>query len=368
LKLFKCRCGNALFFDNITCIACGSDTGWCPSCKSTTALVPDQNNLYHCGNEICKAVLQKCANYSDLHVCTRCVEANAGFINGALCDCCQFNAVIPDLSLDGNLSKWARLEAAKRRLFYTLDLLHLPYGTAAQGFVPPLSFDFKGDVLPNSGQWRSMNEDEQVFTGHADGKITINIKEADPVELEKARVQLGERHRTVVRHFRHEIGHYYWDVLVKGKCEPDCIRLFGDHSNPVYQEALARHYAEGPPANWPDICVSAYAAMHPWEDFAETFALYLDMVSVLDTADYFGMLSKPLDLRDFDAMLSGFVHTGLVMNEMTREMGLVDYTPEVIVKPVRDKLLFVHELVVKNAEQQNVQQQPVQLQNARQQI
>jgi hypothetical protein len=302
-----------------------------------------------------------------MHVCTRCVEASAGFQAGALCDCCQFNAVIPDLSLDGNLSKWAQLEAAKRRLFYTLNLLQLPYGSAAQGFVPPLSFDFKGDVLPAGGQWRSMNIAEQVFTGHADGKITINIKEADPVELEKARVQLGERHRTVVRHFRHEIGHYYWDMLVKGKREPDCIRLFGDHNNPAYQDAQTRYYAEGPPANWADTYVSAYATMHPWEDFAETFALYLDMVSVLDTANYFGMLTKPLDLANFDAMLSSFVHTGLVMNEMTREMGLVDYTPEVIVKPVRDKLLFIHELVQSNVQRSNVKQQNVQQQNAQQQ-
>ena len=91
--------------------------------------------------------------------------------------------------------------------------------------------------------------------------------------------------------------------------------------------------------------------MHPWEDFAETFALYLDMVSALDTADFFGLLAQPLDLMNFDAMLSGFVHTGLVMNEMTREMGLVDYTPEVIVKPVRDKLIFIHGLVSNNTRQ-----------------
>ncbi|MES2625645.1 MAG: putative zinc-binding metallopeptidase [Pseudomonadota bacterium] len=329
------------------CVACGSETGWCPHCKSTSALVPDQNNLYRCGNAECQTLLQKCYNYSDMKVCTRCVEVNAngGFLAGVLCDCCQFNAVIPDLSLDGNLDKWARLEAAKRRLFYTLDLLHLPYGNAAQGFVPPLSFDFKGDSLPDRGQWRSMNDEEQVFTGHADGKITINIKEADPIELEIARVQLGERRRTVIRHFRHEIGHYYWEVFVNHKCENECMAIFGDHNNPAYQDALLRYYAEGPPANWADNCVSGYATMHPWEDFAETFALYLDMVATLDTANYFGMLAQPLDLTDFEAMLSGFIHTGLVMNEMTRDMGLVDYTPEVIVQPVHDKLLFIHGLV-----------------------
>jgi hypothetical protein len=345
LKLFTCNCGNALFFDNVKCLACGKETGWCPSCHATTALIPQKNNLYQCGNQSCRAIVQKCANYADLKVCTRCVVAPAGFQQGALCDCCQFNVVIPDLSVPENLSRWGRLEAAKRRLFYTLDLLRLPYGSAAQGFSPPLSFDFKGDQLPHVGQWRSMNEDEQVFTGHADGKITINIKEADPVEIEKQRVSLGERRRTVVRHFRHEIGHYYWDMLVKGKLEQDSIRIFGDHNNPSYQDALARHYSSGPPPNWASTHVSAYATMHPWEDFAESFALYLDMVSALDTADFFGMLSQPLDLTNFDAMVDGFVHTGLVMNEMTREMGLIDYTPEVIVKPVRDKLTFIHRLV-----------------------
>lgn len=345
MKLFTCNCGNALFFDNVTCIACGKDTGWCPQCKSTTALVPQDNNLYHCGNQNCQALLQKCANYADLNVCTRCVEAGGGFQPGALCDCCRFNVVIPDLSIPENLPRWARLEAAKRRLFYTLDLLQLPYGTAAEGFTPPLSFDFKGDQLPNRGQWRSMNEAEQVFTGHVDGKITINIKEADPVEIEKQRVSLGERRRTVVRHFRHEIGHYYWDIFIRDKLEQECIKLFGDHNNPAYQDALTRYYAAGAPPDWADNFVSAYASMHPWEDFAESFALYLDMVSVLDTAAFFGMLARPLNLTNFDAMITGFVHTGLVMNEMTREMGLVDYTPEVIVKPVRDKLAFIHGLV-----------------------
>ncbi|MDZ7685446.1 MAG: putative zinc-binding metallopeptidase [Gammaproteobacteria bacterium] len=246
--------------------------------------------------------------------------------------------------MTGNDLKWARLEAAKRRLIYTLDLLNLPYGTAAEGFTPPLSFDFKGDELPNSGQWRSMGEAEQVFTGHAEGKITINIKEADHVEREQLREQLGESQRTIIGHFRHEIGHYFWDLLVKGDKEPASIELFGDHNNPTYQEALERHYNEGPPPDWQEQYVSAYATMHPWEDFAETFALYLDMASVLDTAGNAGFLHETAPLDDFEGIVSDFQRVGLVMNEMTREMGLVDYTPEVLVEPVLRKLEFIHDL------------------------
>ena len=167
-----------------------------------------------------------------------------------LCDCCRFNVTIPDLTVAGNLQKWYRLEAAKRRLFYDLGELGLPYGTAADGIEPPLSFDFKADVIPKATFGAASAAAERVYTGHANGRITINIREADDVEREKLRVDLGEAQRTLIGHFRHEIGHYYWDMLVKGRREDEFIAVFGDHNSPTYAEALERHYQEGPPADW----------------------------------------------------------------------------------------------------------------------
>lgn len=343
MRTFSCVCGQTLFFENVACEACGREVGWCPSCRAIAALEPLGDGTYRCANGACGASLVKCTNYAIENVCNRCLPV-ADAVNGGLCDACRFNRTIPDLSIAGNRERWAELEAAKRRLLYTLDLLALPYGSVADGLSPPLAFDFKADVIPQEGFWRWMGQGERVYTGHADGKITINIREADSVEREKLRVDLGEAHRTLIGHFRHEIGHYYWDLLVRGKHEDDFKALFGDHENPPYQEAMARHYRDGPPPDWKDHFVSAYATMHPWEDWAETFALYLDITGVVDTAVNMGLTSA-VDFAELNAMVGRYRQLGLVLNELNREMGLIDVVPEVLHAAVVEKLGFVHTLV-----------------------
>jgi hypothetical protein len=268
-----------------------------------------------------------------------------------LCDYCRFNETIPDLSVQDNKEKWYRLEVAKRRLLYNLDLLYLPYGTQAEGFELPLSFDFKADILPDSDEvWKTMGQEERVYTGHADGKITINIREADPVAREKLRIDFGESHRTLIGHFRHEIGHYYWQLLVQGKCEEAFKSLYGDHENPTYSQALEQYYQQGAPPDWQQSYISAYATMHPWEDFAETWGAYLDMVSVLDTAENASLLQieeEEAQDRQFDVMLDRYQQIGIKINEMNRELGLVDLVPEVFSLPVVRKMRFIHQLVKK---------------------
>ena len=87
-----------------------------------------------------------------------------------------------------------------------------------------------------------------MFTGHSDGLITINIAEADDPFREKIREQLGETYRTLLGHFRHESGHYYWERLVEGGPRMDAFRaLFGDERQD-YDEARQRHYDKRPPA------------------------------------------------------------------------------------------------------------------------
>jgi len=298
-----------------------------------------------CGNPECGAALVKCANYIEHQVCNRCLALPVTEPAG-LCDCCRFNQTIPDLTVPGNLVKWYRLEAAKRRLFYDLGHLGLPYGTAADGIKPELSFDFKADGIPKANLWRNLAASEKVFTGHADGKITINLREADEVEREKRRVDMGESKRTLIGHFRHEVGHFYWDVLVKDRREDAFKEVFGDHNNPTYSEALERHYKDGPPSDWADRFISAYASMHPWEDFAETWAAYLSMVSALDTSFHMGF-TRQFDpvTSDLEPMLVRYQQLGVALNEMNRSMGLLDLVPEIFVPPVREKLRFIHELV-----------------------
>jgi hypothetical protein len=123
-----------------------------------------------------------------------------------------------------------------------------------------------------------------VLTGHDNGLITINIAEADDVHREKQRSLQKEPYRTLLGHFRHEIGHYFWDQLIAfGPRLEDFRALFGDE-RADYQKALDRHYGEGPPARWEDSFISAYSTMHPWEDWAESWAHYLHMVDALETA------------------------------------------------------------------------------------
>lgn len=344
MRTFPCACGHTLFFENILCGGCGRDVGWCPRCRALSALDQISAEQCVCANSSCGAILVKCVNYAREHVCNRCIAVDADGTAPPLCDCCRFNHTIPDLAVPGNRDRWARLEAAKRRLFYSLDLLGLPYGSAADGFDPAVAFDFKGDIIVANDVWRTMGQAERVFTGHANGKITINIREADDAERERLRVDMGEAHRTVVGHFRHEIGHYYWDLLVRGRCEDAFRTLFGDPATPSYRDALERHYRDGPPADWPLRYVSAYATMHPWEDWAETFALYLDIASVLDTAANMGLI-QPVAADDLSAMVREFSRLGLILNEVNREMGLIDVVPEVITPAILEKLAFVHRLV-----------------------
>jgi hypothetical protein len=354
MKMYTCYCGNILFFENSVCLACRREVGWCPVCKGMHALLPQEDGRYTCANPACRAHLVKCHNYAVHNVCNRMIAVAttepAHTNHGKLCDYCRFNATIPDLSVEGNLAKWYQLEVAKRRLLYTLDVLNLPYGTRADGFELPLSFDFKADIAPASKAWRSSEGGEKVYTGHANGKITINIREADPVEREKLRVNMGETHRTLIGHFRHEIGHYYWQLLVQHKEEDAFKALFGDHTCPSYQQALSYYYKNGPKPYWRQAYISAYATMHPWEDFAETWGAYLDMVSVLDTAENAYLLKPGTDdlaSKNFDSMVVSYLQLGIKVNEVNRAMGLMDILPEIFTQPVLQKLKYIHQLIHK---------------------
>ena len=343
MRTFSCTCGQRLFFDNTQCLNCGRKAGWCPHCAAIRGLDAAGDGRWRCTGPGCARELVACHNYAVEGVCNRMVAAESAG-GRAFCVACRHNRTVPDASIPGNREKWARLEAAKRRLFHTLDLLGLPYGTAADGFDPPLEFDFKAELVRDRTAWHALNPVERVFTGHARGRITVNLDEADDAAREKRRIDMNEAHRTLIGHFRHEIAHYYWEVLFRDRREDDCRALFGDHDDPPYGEALKRHYEAGPPPGWREHYVSAYATMHPWEDFAETFALYLDMVAVLETAHHWSMTTTE-PTAELDAMIAAYVDLGFRLNEINRDMGLLDVVPEVLVPPVVDKVRFIDGLV-----------------------
>jgi hypothetical protein len=341
MRLFDCQCGATLFFHNTTCVTCQRDVGFCPACHRMTALDEGDNKKTRCSHPDCKTELEKCQNYAVEEVCNWCVlEESAA--EQPLCHSCELTPIIPDLSVEGNKLRWAELEGAKRRLLYTLDLLGLSDGD--QDDRLPLSFEFKGDPIGDH-TWRRVAGGGQVFTGHEHGVITINIREADSVQREETRVQMGEELRTLIGHFRHEMGHYFWERLVEGKCEPKFVALFGDHKNPTYSDAKDAYYANGAPADWQKHFVTAYASMHPWEDFAETFAAYQDIIAMLDTAGHVGFI-KPVNLTTKTSTLIGtYQQLGVGMNEMNREMGLLDPAPFVLTGEISEKLDFIHALI-----------------------
>jgi hypothetical protein len=250
--------------------------------------------------------------------------------------------------------------AAERHLFYSLLAWHLPVPDKSEDDEVGLAFDFLADEIGPDG--RAL----PVMTGHAGGVITLAIAEADDAAREERRVQMNEPYRTLLGHFRHEIGHYYWDRLVRDGGRLDAFRaLFGDEQQD-YAEALERNYRDGPPIDWRNRFVSSYAACHPWEDFAETFAHYIHMVDALETAHALGLVVSPrvvapeqLDLmvdfspyhqRDFAALANAWPPLTVAVNEINRSLGQRDFYPFVLSEEILSKLEFVHMLIAPGRE------------------
>jgi hypothetical protein len=350
MRIFTCSaCNQTVYFENVRCMSCGHALAFLPDLGIVSAIetLPDAPGTYSALAPGAKGRRYRlCANSAEFGVCNSAILADDP---ESLCPACRLNQVIPDLSTPDALPAWHRLESAKRRLFYTLRELGLPIESRRER-KNGLAFSFMQDT--KSG--------EKIFTGHSDGLITINIAEADDPFREKLRKELSEVYRTVLGHFRHEIGHYYWDRLIAdSEWLPAFRTLFGDE-RASYDESLGRHYSEGPPEGWPNNYVSSYATMHPWEDWAETWAHYLHMVDTLGTARAYGLVlqpkplggkpTRPLSTRalhfdDFDDLIGGWVPLTVALNSFNRSMGIVDAYPFVLGPAVTKKLNFVHDVI-----------------------
>jgi hypothetical protein len=348
MRSFSCsECQQLVFFENVACTRCGTKLAYLPDRMLVSPIQAEGDIVI---------ALEPSAKGERYRLCRNSVEHGA--CNWAVpesdddpyCVACRLNEVIPDLSDPEAKTAWVRLENAKRRLMYTLIARRLPIDSRRERPSGGLAFSFKKE-LPGS---------EQVFTGHSDGLITINVAEADDPFREKMRAQMGEAYRTLVGHFRHEVGHYYWDRLIQGTEElPRFRALFGDETV-EYAASIKRHYAQGAPVDWQTSFVSAYASMHPWEDWAETFAHYLHMVDALDTARAFGVAlrAKPienaglrpvraqlLDFDHFDDLISAWFPLTIALNSFNRGMGLPDLYPFVLGERTIEKLRFVHDVI-----------------------
>jgi len=354
MQIWTCSgCEQTLYFDNSVCQRCQATLGFLPDRLDLAALSPaDEGSFTVIGDEEDGARHRLCANGVEHDACNWTVPAEE---DDSLCLACRLNHTIPDLSAGDNMILWKRLEAEKRRLVYSILRFGLPAANKVEDPDHGLAFDFLADREPE------FREGGGVITGHADGLITLNLAEADHAVRERMRQQMAEPYRTILGHFRHESGHYYWDHLVLDSSWLEPVRdCFGD-DRLDYSDALQRHYEAGPSSAWAASFVSHYASSHPWEDWAETWAHYLHIVDTLETAWQFGMRASPkveeaeeLSFRaprnpyrelDFDALIDAWLPLAQALNSLNRSVGQEDAYPFSLAAPAIAKLGLVHRII-----------------------
>ena len=352
MKLYNCDvCGHQIYFENSLCLSCGSQLGYLPGDDHMGSLEAIDGVWWKAlSPKVYGAHYRKCQNYHQENVCNWMIPKDDPY---EFCLSCRLNEMIPDLSVPENREYWRRIEMAKRRLVYTLLRFRLPLMNKKENPENGLAFVFLADDKPPEEL-----ETKKVFIGHFQGRITINIAEANDAIREKTRLELNEEYRTLLGHFRHEIGHYYWFLLVKDNEELllEFRKLFGDESRD-YEQALKLYYANGPAPDWPQRFVCAYASAHPWEDWAESWAHYFHMFDALETAQALGLTVKfkeanafkIINMEDqwqtFDTMKSQWGYLCAALNSLNRSMGMKDVYPFVLPDIGMEKLRFIHKVI-----------------------
>ncbi len=330
MRTFACgSCRGTLYFENDTCLACGKQVGFRP------------DDLTMCTVEDAAASgLRPCRNWTEFAACNWFASTDD------YCESCALNEVVPDLADLQRRALWIETERAKRRLIFTLLELALPL--RGVGEKQALRFRLLADARADTGDVDPPPE-QPIYTGHDDGCLTVNVVEADDAVREAMRKRLNERYRTMLGHLRHEIGHYYWYLLVDGSPQQEGSReLFGDERKD-YSAAMREYYDAGANDAWPQRFVSQYATMHPWEDFAETWAHYIHILDTLETASASSLtiagrtIANPLPIggRPFEEMLADWRVLSVGLNQLNRSMGMHDAYPFALTEPIAAKLAFV---------------------------
>ncbi|MEP6746324.1 MAG: putative zinc-binding peptidase [Bacteroidota bacterium] len=349
MKLYTCaKCQNLLYFENTVCLNCGSPVGFDAGTLSMITLVPiNQKEFTNINNN--KQVWRLCTNA--IHAtCNWIIPASQA---GEFCIACSLNRTIPSLDNQENTRRWRLIEIAKHRLVFSLLRLHLPVEAKQGDEETGIAFDFMADTDPK----------KKVMTGHDNGVITLNIDEADEAQRVRHKLDLGEKYRTLLGHFRHEIGHYYWEVFFKTNHTgvERYRKVFGDESAD-YAQSLERYYENGVPADWNNNFISPYATSHPWEDWAESWSHYLHLMDTLETAYNFGIVINPgkagddlemqarigrdpYNTNSFDDIIKMWLPLTFAVNSLNRSMGHQDFYPFIISAAVIEKLRFIHEVV-----------------------
>ncbi|MCW2837571.1 MAG: hypothetical protein JWQ15_1685 [Marmoricola sp.] len=330
MKAFRCRdCENPLHFENSVCVHCGTRLGFSWEERTIVPVHDDGRYVDNAGEQ-----WHVCRNLS-LSGCTWLTQ-----VEGGQCFSCSLTRTRPNDEDARGLANFPAAERAKRHVVFELDTLGFPVVSKHQDPENGLAFDLLSSV------------EENVVIGHANGLITIDLAESEAAHRIEVRENLGEPYRTMLGHFRHEVGHYYeWQLVRDDVVLKECRDLFGDESKD-YQAEIDRHYAEGPPAGWETSYISSYATMHPFEDFAETWAHYLHICDTIQTASEYGLttVGTVSSFSSFSDVVVGiWMPLSVALNMINRSMGHEDLYPFVIPKGVLDKLDFVASLPTRSA-------------------
>jgi hypothetical protein len=336
MRDFICpNCGQRLAFENSVCLSCKSPLGF--SRVDMAMLVIAEGPDADKPGFVSADEFELCANLHLAHCNWLVVKEPVR----RLCASCRLTRTRPNDADTAGLAAFADAEEAKRRLIAELYELKLPIVGRDEDPNYGLAFDLLS------------SEQEKVFTGHHNGVITLDLAEGDDVHRVQLRIEMDEPYRTLLGHFRHEIGHYYYYRLVEPSQEylQRFRELYGD-PEADYQEALDRHYNEGASPGWEENFVSSYATMHAAEDWAETFAHYLHIRDTLDTAAAFGFTPanatyerRMLGPSGFDIIIDVWLPLSWGLNMVNRSMGRKDLYPFVLPGPMLDKLRFIHTII-----------------------
>ncbi|WP_275789415.1 zinc-binding metallopeptidase family protein [Pararhizobium gei] len=349
MRLFACaNCGNPIHFDNRSCINCGSRLGFLPEDVMLYALVPANDGNWQVFNGHGGAV-RFCANEA-ADICNWLLPVQD---HNIYCAACRHNRIVPVTDNAEGLARWQKIGQAQRHLFYSLLRWNLPHPGRDVDPNGGLVFDYLADEVDANGNVIP------AMTGHEDGLISLRAAEANDATRESVRVSMGEPYRTLLGHFRHEIGHFYFEQLVRDdQTLWEARSLFGDERED-YAEALKRNYEQGPPADWQTRFISTYASCHPAEDFAECWAHFFHIVDTLETARAFGLSTDPRRHGDmateiaFDpyrapdaqGLVDAWVPLSVALNSLQRSMGQPDSYPFILSPPVVEKLNFINRLI-----------------------
>ncbi len=338
---FYCQCGTEIFFENSHCAVCGKVLGFDPKRQNLLALQAHEDNIWF--SVTTSRRYRLCSLRQDLG-CNWLIPVQQ---SDSQCLSCHLTRTIPTLTLQRNHTRWQSLEQTKRRALYTILRLGLAFNSSTNSSscsvttpLPPLIFDFLEDQQSNSEVGLDF-----VYSGHSNGVITINAAEADDSFRAANRELMNEIYRTLLGHFRHELGHYY-GLLLKNddRTFNEYQQLFGDE-NQDYKAALEHYYAEGARDDWRESFISAYASAHPQEDWAETWAHYLHISDTLETAQAYQVMScNPVGFA-FERELSEWANLSVILNALNRSMGVDDAYPFVITPIIGQKLNFIDRLV-----------------------